>query len=134
MEVKESDWCFCEFKLSQIKRVETNGIVEVSDGHFTMSGQLADRCFPLDMRVKTISDSVKYWSDEIHNLKNNALNYPDIHQELIKYWVEMCESRNDDNRLKFLYDKLDKFGTALKQRIHDLQYEEVEGVRLFRPS
>ena len=133
LQFKKEDWCFCEFKLQQIMETEENRITGVSDGMFRLgSRDLSDRCYPLEMKVKQISDTVAYWSTEFHRLKNNSLNHPDLNRELIRRWVELCDNREDENRLKELYDKLSEFGNSVLRKVRDLNFEEVEGVSLFR--
>lgn len=133
LKFKQGEWCFCEFALQQVMETEGNRITGVSDGMFRHGGHdLSDRCYPLEMKVKQISDTVAYWSKEFHALKNNALNHPDLNRELIRRWVELCDNRENENRLKELYDKLSEFGNSVIRRVRDLNFEEVEGVSLFR--
>jgi hypothetical protein len=133
LKFKQGDWCFCEFALQQVMETVENRITSVSDGSFRHGGSdLSDRCFPLELRVKKISDNVAYWSKEFHSLKNNALNYPDLNRELIRRWVELCENRYDDNRVQELHDQLSSFCNSVIQNVKDLSFKEVEGIRLFR--
>ena len=104
---KKGEWCFCEFILQQVTETNKDRITEVSDGYFTHGGHdLSDRCYPMEMRVKIISDDVNYWRNEFHRLKNNSLNHPDLNRKLIDMWVDMCENRNNQEKLKELYEKL----------------------------
>lgn len=133
LKFQKGEWCFCEFKLQQVIETEENRITAVSDGMFSLgSSDLSDRCYPLELDVKRISDYVAFWSTEFHKLKNNSLNHPDLNRELIRRWVEMCDSREDKKRLKELYDSLSNFGNSVLRRVQDLKFEEVEGVRLLR--
>lgn len=133
LKFKKGEWCFCEFKLQQIIETEENRITGVSTGVIRLgSSDLSDRCYPLEMKVKQISDTVAYWSTQFHALKNNALNHPDLNRELVCRWVELCDNRKDENRLKELYEKLSDFGNAVTRKVKDLDYEEVEGISLFR--
>jgi hypothetical protein len=133
LKFKQGDWCFCEFALQQVMETEENRITGVSDGMFRHGAHdLSDRCYPLEMKVKQISDTVAYWSKEFHALKNNALNHPDLNRELIRRWVELCDNRENDNRIKELYDKLSEFGNSVIRMVRDLNFEEVEGISLFR--
>lgn len=133
LKFKQGEWCFCEFVLQQVTETDENRITEVSDGMFNHGGyDLSYMCYPLEMKVKQISDTVAYWSKEFHALKNNALNHPDLNRELIRRWVELCDNRENENRLKELYDKLSKFGNSVVRSVRDLNFEEVEGVSLFR--
>jgi hypothetical protein len=133
LKFKQGEWCFCEFKLQLIMKTKENRITEVSDGMFNLvSSDLSDRCYPLELKVKRISDTVVYWSEKFHELKNNALNHPDLNKELIRRWVELCNHREDKNRSKELYDSLSNFSSSVLRKVEDLNLEEVEGVRLFR--
>jgi len=129
---KVGNWCFCEFKLQQIKRIEDGEIMGVTDGLFEHGGQLTDRCFPMDMKVKIISDNVMYWNNEFFKLKNNALNHPDLNWKLIDMWVKMCHNKDNEKKLKELYEKLNAFGDAIVRKVKDFGLEEVDGVRIFR--
>lgn len=129
---KEGEWCFCEFVLQQVQETKDNRITSVSDGMFSLgSNDLSDRCYPLTMRIKRISDTVKHWSNEFHKLHHNNLNHPDLNRELIRRWVEMCEE-SDDKKLQELYDSLSEFGNSVIRKINDLRYEQIEGINLFR--
>jgi len=131
--LKKGDWCFCEYKLQQIMSVDENRITEVSDGFFRMSGHdLSDRCFPLDLKIKRCSDTAEHWSNKFHNLKNNGLNHPDLNRKLIDLWVDACNNIGDDIELQKSFDKMDEFGKSVCSKVSELNYEEVEGVRLFR--
>jgi len=130
---KEGDWCFCEFKLQQIKKMQDDKVREVSDGYFSLtSSDLSDRSYPIETKYKLISDEVRHWCDEFHELDNYGLNYPDIHRKLIEMWCEMCENADNHDKLQKLYDKLAKFGNAIVKKVKDLSFERIDGVRLFR--
>lgn len=136
MEVKfkTGDWCFCEFTLSQITECAEDGrIRSVTDGFFNLSGHdLTDRCFPLALDVKRISDDVDYWSKKLLNLNQVNLNHPDLNRELIHRWAEMCEKRGNTEELKVLSQRLNDFGSSVVRYISDLRNDEVDGVRLFK--
>ena len=131
--IKKGEWCFFEFKLCQVMEIENDSIKEVSDGFFRTSGSdLSDRCFPLDMKIKQISDNVNYWREKFHELKNNSLNHPDLNRELVKRWIELCENKNNDEKLKKLYEELNNFSNSVIRKVNDLNFENVEGVNLFK--
>jgi hypothetical protein len=91
-----------------------------------------DGCYPLEMIIKIISDEVAYWSKEFHSLKINTLNYPDLNKELIRRWIELCDNRDNEKLLQELFDKLSNFCNSVVNKARDLNFEEVEGVSLFR--
>ena len=133
LKFQKGEWCFCEFRLQQVLETEENRIISVSDGVFSLfSSDLSDRCYPLEMDVKRISDAVAFWSTKFHELKNNSLNHPDLNRELIRRWAELCDNRKDENHLKELYDSLNTFGMSVLRKVQDLSFEEVGGVSLFR--
>ena len=99
LKFKQGDWCFYKFKLVQILDVVENRITSVSDGSIISDGyDLSSECYPLDMKVKQISDTVNSWYNDFHREGNNAINYPDLTRELVRRWVEMCEFRDDDKK------------------------------------
>ena len=129
---KQYDWCYCEFNLQQIKEMKGNCITSVSDGYFShSSSDMSDRCYPLEMKYKLISDEVACWKRKIHELDNNSLNYPDINRALIERWCDMCDNADDHDKLQDLYTKLAGFGNAIINKVHDTRSEYVDGVRIF---
>lgn len=130
---KKGDWVFCEFVLQQVKSTADDRINGVTTGIIEMGGRdLSDRCFPLNMDIKVVSDAVAYWSKKFHAIKSNSLNHPDLHRALVDIWVEMCENIGNEKKLKILYDKLDKFGAEVESAAENLQYVRVDDVRIFR--
>lgn len=130
---KKGDWCFCEYTLKQVKETVENRITSVSDGYISHgSYDLSDRCYPLELKVKIISDDVNYWHNQFHQLKHNSLNHPDLNWKLIEMWIEMCENRKDDDKLRELYVKLNDFGQSVVNRVQEIKDETVGNVKLFR--
>lgn len=133
IEWKVGDWCFCEYKLQQIKRVDEDGTVhEVSDGNFSHGGHLTDRCYPMDMKVKLISEHVSYWREKFHKLNHNSLNMPDINRALIARWCMMCDDREDEKMSIKHGEELNEFCEKIVTRVSEAKDETVEGVKLFR--
>ena len=128
---KQGDWVFCEFKLQRIKELREGGASTVSDGFVEMGGHDID-CYPLNMKIKVISDNVSAWSRELHALRNNSLNYPDIHRELLRRWVEMCDNADNEKKLDKMYDDLADFVNEIKRRVRNLATESVGDIRIFR--
>ena len=129
---KVGDWLFCEFKLQQVTRVEGSQITEVSDGNFCHSSNgLNAQCFPLEMKVKLISDSFKYWSAKLHKEGNRSLNYPDIHCWLVDKWANTCEHRGDDVYVEKSISELNRWAGEILQRCNELKYVVLEGVKIF---
>lgn len=128
---KKGDWVFCEFVLQMVKETKDDRITSVTDGFFEMGGRdLSDRCYPLTIKNKRISDEVQGWRTRFHALNAPGLNYPDLIRELVRRWIEMCEANEKD--LQKLYDSLGEFGRKIENRVQDLKYEEVDGVNIFR--
>jgi hypothetical protein len=99
---KVGDWCFCEFKLKQVREIEDDGRVsEVSDGWCSHgSWDIRDRMIPLSLESKRISDSVAGVENRIREEeRGSGLNWPDIHRKLVDLWVDawrMYESGHSD--------------------------------------
>jgi hypothetical protein len=131
MKFKQGDWCFCEFELKQIVKIEDNCIKEITDGYSNhMSSDLSNRCFPLNISIKRISHTVHYWSEEFFKFRGKSLNYPDLHRELVRRWVEMCEN-SDKPIFSTLYNNLEQFAKSVISKVNSVDYEEVEGIKIF---
>lgn len=134
-EYKKGDWVFCEFELSQIKEVDDNAnITDVSNGSIRTGGRdLNSKCYPLDLKVKVLSEHVKDWSDRLHDLECNSLNYPDIHKKLVQKWCEMCDNREDQDKMREKMNELDEFCRTIVDKVNnELRQEEVGDVKLFK--
>ena len=130
---KVGDWCFCEFKLQQITDMTEGRITEVSDGIFILySFDLSDRCFPLEMDIKRISDDVAYWSRKFHDLQNSALNHPDLNRRLVSLWVKMCKNKDDVEELERWSGVLSAFGNTVVEKVRGAGSIEIDGIPLFR--
>lgn len=126
------DWCFCEFKLQQIQKMDGERITSVSDGYISLSGNdLSDKCFPLDMNFKTISDEFFYWHRKFHDLQNTALNYPDLHRELVSRWIEVCNRKDEEDFINESFSKLSNFYNEVINKVSELQNISVDGVSIF---
>ena len=132
LKFQKGDWVFCEFKLQQIMETNENRITEVSDGMFRMgSYDISDRCFPLTLSIKIVSDAVSYWSQQFHKAECKGLNHPDLNRALISRWVDICENIDNEKLANEKMKELSKFGKSVMDKIINLKYEEVEGVRIF---
>jgi hypothetical protein len=132
MKWKVGDWCFYEFNLHQIKEVSNGYIKEVTDGSFCTSGSNLNECaFAMELRIKSISDSVEYWSQKLHTELKNGANFPDIHRFLVQKWVEACHATTKEQTTKVLREVAD-FSTTMIRKFEDFKYEQVSGVRLMR--
>lgn len=130
---KVNDWCFSNFELCQIREMNGNVITEVSDGAISRSGRnLNDCCFPLDMKIKRISDSVYYWYRKLHDIQGVNLNYPDIVRHLEGKWIVMCENIDNEKLVKELYESLSEFCRSVIAKAQSMRYESVEGISIIR--
>ena len=130
---KKGDWCFCEFKLQQIMEMNGQKVTEVSDGMFRhSSSDLSDRCFPIDMTIKILSDNASYWMDRFHSLEVNGLNYPDLSRAIIGRWVELCLNKDDKEKIKELSTELSSFGNCVIEAVKNSSSTIIDGVSLFR--
>ncbi len=131
---KVGDWCFCEMKLQQIKEMEGERVTCVTDSFFSLgSYDLSDRCFPLDLLVKNISDCFVTFQERIRSQDRVLkLNWPDINRWFVVKWVDACAIRNDKERLTLLMDEAEKFAHDIINKMCDANRLEVGGVALVR--
>lgn len=133
MKFKKGDWCFCEYKLQQIKEMKDGQISEVSDGMFsTGSRSLNDRCFPVDLKIKRISDEFQHYSDMLHAEKSFNLNYPDIHRYLVAQWAAACEAIADYKKVEAIMEEVEQFRRGISDILSDIRYKNIQGVLIFR--
>lgn len=131
---KVGDWCFCEYKLSQIMEMDEGRITEVSDSMFRHSGHdLSDRCFPLSLMNCNISMCFQDMSDKIHSKGSNSLNYPDIHRHLVELWVNACTNADVKEKAQKLIEDGNKFIQEILDKCQSLNHLSVQGIPLFRP-
>lgn len=129
----KDDWCFFEFKLVQVREVKDGCVQSVVDGKFQHSGlDLSDRCYPMELSIKAISDSVAFYYDELHKIKSLNLNYPDLNREYIRRWVELCDNRKDECKMKRLWESLRNFHQGIIETVNQTKQTEIEGVQIFR--
>ena len=127
------DWVFCEFKLQIVKEVRQGHVSEVSDGMFAHCGwNLDDRCFPLTMRIKRISDEFEEWHSKLHREGNRNLNYPDILRWLVDKWCECCNDEQNDATIRRCFDELNAYGNELLAACGSLNAVSVGGHKVFR--
>lgn len=136
MKYKVDDWGFFEFELVYIKEVVyDNRITEVNTGSFNTSGHdLSDRWFPINKTIRSISDTYKYYYDELHKYDFNGLNWPDIHRWFVAHWVYTCVSSDKavDNFYKERYKSLEEFVHKFRDICSGMKGQSIEGVKLLR--
>lgn len=136
MEWKQGDWCLCEHKLQQIKEVADDGrVTGVSDGQFRMgSWDLRDRCFPLTLRNKNISDSFQYYHDKLHKETHHLnLNFPEFHRYTVDQWQKAINETDDDKCQQIIRSFGDWIDAVINTTTNSLEAIEVGGISLFRP-
>lgn len=133
MNFKENDWVFCNFKLQQIKTIKDGRIRNVTDGDFIYGGfDLSNECFPVETKVKEISDFVNSLYNKLHAIKFNALNYPDIVRELESKWVDMCNNRDNTEVCNQLSNNLSVFVNTVLDEVNKVKQIEINGIKLIR--
>jgi hypothetical protein len=131
---QKDDFVFCDFKLQQIKRMEGTNIVEVSDGYFCLfSNSLNDRCFELSLSNKSISDSFERIHNKLHEIKNGALNHPDMNRYLIDKWCDACNSKTT-KEAEAIMNTTYKWYEEIRDFVENqCQNKCIDGVPVFRP-
>ena len=99
------DWVFCEYELRQVTRTDGDRVTDTTTGMFSHGGyDLSDRCFPLSIETKLISEQYEYWSGQIHAKAAHGVNHPDIHRWLVDHWASTMrmDKSNHEARLEEL--------------------------------
>lgn len=131
---KVGDWCFCEFKLCQIGRMEGNKVIEITTGWVRMnSSDLSDRCFPMSLAVKTFSESVDAEYERLRKASKN-LNFPDLHREYVRRWVDICDCLMEDDieTANELFKEVVWFTDKVLEKVETLKDITVCGINILR--
>lgn len=132
---KKGDWMFAKMELQQIKKLDEEGYITISNGQFQTSSSEFDM-YPLEMGIKRISDYFKYYYDKLYSdeLKPNSLNYPDIGRHFNSKWAEACEAylSNDTDKSDKLCEEIANFYRQVFEKLRDMKWVEVDGVSILR--
>ncbi len=116
------EWCFYEFKLHQITETINGKIVEITDGiRFIREEDINDKCYPISMITKQISESVAYCKTDLDNIKNKLFDNKVLNKELIRAWLEMCENKDNKDKLEELYTRLHFFRHVIKTKSKEIE-------------
>jgi hypothetical protein len=112
--------------------MEGDRITGVDDGHLSMGGHdLDDRVRPLTLQVKNCSELFAEYYNTLHQLQMNGLNFPDIHREMVRRWMECTDDVEKSVRsVKII--SMRNWIERLRNRVRELKEETVDGVKLFR--
>jgi hypothetical protein len=127
----DGDWVYYDFELYQVKGTRDN-YIDLTTGYITTSTPCTENVYPIDLSIKVISEGVEGYSKRLHQIRSINLNYPDLHRELVRRWIEIIDHKNNKDAVKTLWNKLDEFVRKIEQRSEDLKYEEIDGVKLIR--
>lgn len=130
------DWVFCEFKLKQIKKMEGDRVISVTDGYFeTSSYSMNNSIFPMTKRIKVISEEFERSYQKLHDNSGRLnLNFPDFNRWYIETWAKTCKKSTDDNFVELSYKKLYEFEKAVLDEIKNLGNIRIGDVFLFRQN
>ena len=133
MKWKVNDWCFHEFDLFQIIEMNDNKIITISNGEFSRGGSnLTDRCFPLDLSIKTYSYDIAKKYDKILSLNVKMLSYSNIRNEYVRIWEEMCKNKENVVYISELYAKAHDFTKKIINSVYGLMNTEIGGVKILK--
>lgn len=124
MDVKVGDWVVFDLRVGQIKSIHDNEFPEFSDGSINTSGRIADRCRPLTLRNKRITEAVDYYYNELRKIDGEGgFNYPDISS----YFSQLALDAIDGEDHEKMYERAIEFVRAARD-----YKPTIDGVRLFR--
>lgn len=130
---QKGDWVFCYFSLHIIKETKEDRITSVSDGFIEMgSRDLSDLCFPLEMKVKQISDNFQAARERLHREGLRSLNFPDIMRWMEQKWASACRLRANDKDVDEILGDLDNFVRKILGKCQEVKIETIEGIYLIR--
>jgi hypothetical protein len=106
--IKEGDWVVCGLKIGQIKQIRDGSCASFSDGMFELSGSILDRCRPLTLRNKQITETFDYYYDQVRKIDGSSgFNFPDINRYFEILAVTAIDLPDEEN--KQIYEKAQNF-------------------------
>jgi hypothetical protein len=129
---KVGEKCYCDFILQTVKETEQHRITCVTDGICSHSAyDLTDECFLNEPTIEEISKRVDNLKRMVFEINHNSLNYPAIHNFLLYNWCEMCNNKNDIEKVNALFTKTDNFIIALINKVDEIKTLRIEGIKIF---
>lgn len=131
---KVGDWIFHEFKLKVVEDINSSGeINSVSDGYFITGGAIGNHlCFPLNKRVKDISERFDRLYNRIYSEGERLLSFPSIHNLFVNMWVEMCNEKDDDEKYIKNIEVIEKIAQEIIDNIKDVRNIRIKNVQIFK--
>jgi len=127
--LKAGDWCFHEYELKLIKRLDKDQIGEVTCGIMNTSGyRLIDNCRPLTIRNKNISGEFRYWYRELKKI-NQIRNWPDLARLLEQMWLDAVD--DSDEKITDHYTKLREMCRSIKEEAENVSAKSFNGINVF---
>jgi hypothetical protein len=103
IEYKVGDSILFKFKLNQVKEVEDGKPTSITNGDMVTYGNFIHlSCVPLTHANKLHSEYVANLNDKLTELCPQSLDNYNIHSELTRKWLLMCET-NDQLTLAKIY-------------------------------
>jgi len=113
--MQEKDWVFFDFELYQIDKMKDGRVVRLTNGLGTTGAHdLSDRCFPLAMDIKVISDEFALWQKVLRQTRHP--NMAEIHCLLAQQWAECCRNKDDPEFIRKQYRNLEAFTKQIQLR------------------
>lgn len=125
MNFKVGDWAVYERRIVQIKRLDKDGIAEVSDGSFASSGMLLNQLRPLTLRNKRIGEWFEHYYEYIRQIDGSAgFNFPDINRYFAQLALQAIDANDEGS--KAFFDLASQFVRDAKE-----YKTPIQGVNLF---
>lgn len=122
---KKGDWVFADFRLMMIEKEIRPNCYSVFDGLLSTSSY---NCYPLTLNNNLASMHIAHIHDKLHEM--SGLNFPDINHELIKMWVEMCES-DWNTEHDTVYKNSSAFFAKIKSAYYERSQKTIGGINIF---
>lgn len=123
--------------MKQIKSIKKfndgNSIQQVYDGTFNHSGSfLNDVCFPMDMNIKMISEHYKNYDKKLNAINDDNIipngTFSKVYRTLVDKWVECCNDKDDVEKIKKHYSKLEEWYILLISGTKGLRKIKIDNI------
>lgn len=128
----KGDRCFFEFKEAEVREAHKGCVKEVSDGYFVTSGDLTDRCFPINHQARIISDFFRDEFERLHQHLPGQYNFPDFLRYASSEWSRAMVNQHQMVVAEDICLRFHSWCSDLIEIHEGLKNRKVGGVHLLR--
>jgi len=133
------DFCYNEFEMKEIIKIQDGIIKELCDGYFISScSNFNKEIFPISLKVKKISEIYSENYNKLSQIEMNkgckGINYPVIKNYFNNHWVKTCAyvQESADYDVASRLNEINKFTTDILDEYNNRKNIKINNVSIFK--